>query len=142
MSVTEEQTTVNNILQSKNIIIENAINVDITDPDEKLVIKMWDLFRLTDPQCIEKLPNNEHIKERNPELPIVDEKLYKDVTVLFRILINMSGNRALFIKFIKNDCTDTIIYFCEDNISIFQITIENEINIPFRGIYYKIVVDL
>jgi len=93
------------------VLFQHVIEInEMLKFESHFITKMWDLFRLTDSECLEKFPDNEHIKKRNPELPIVNEELYKRISKFFKILILLKSDRALLLKFFNLECPDIIIY--------------------------------
>lgn len=106
--------------------------------DSQFIIKMWDLFRLTDSECLEKFPDNDHIKKRNPQLPIVNEELYEEISKLFKMLILLKDNRALVLKFFNLECPDVIIYI-DDKKEITIMEVEIEMDLEFPGVLINII---
>jgi len=106
--------------------------------DSQFIIKMWDLFRLTDSECLEKFPDNDHIKKRNPQLPIVNEELYEEISKLFKMLILLKDNRALVLKFFNLECPDIIIYI-DDKKEITIMEVEIEMDLEFPGVLINII---
>lgn len=114
----------NNIIDCKNPIYHVCFELLIPIPENMFfhIMNMWDLFRLTDPQCLEKFPDNKHIHERNPVLPQVNEKIYNDLVQLFKKMIEIEGDRALLIKFHNTTCADAILHInAVKEITLFEV---------------------
>ena len=124
---------VKKILNSKNILYEKAFELMIPIPENMFfyIRNMWDLFRLTDGECLLQFPENQHIKDRNPSLPLVNQELYDFIVILFRELIRLTDKRALLLEFANTNCTNALLYITKDKeITMFDLKYSTQTTLP------------
>jgi len=121
------------IVNCENSLYEEAFGLLIPIPENMFfyIRNMWDLFRLTDGECLLQFPENQHIKDRNPSLPLVNQELYDFIRILFRKLIRIPNERALVLEFANAECTNTLIYISKDkDITMADMKYSNKITLP------------
>lgn len=128
---------ISNVCDKEKLHLTECIKllIPVSEYNIHLIQRCWDLFRMTDPICLSKYPDNQHIYQRLQEenKPLNDKEfsIFMLLNKYFSILIDLphKNNMLLFISNIP-DAYKVVILKYGDKFQIAEFSGEIGVNFP------------